>query len=224
MSAPRPPIPNFNVGCGYRYAFPMFTVLIAGCSLLHHGPKIEESLHLVAVMPIERAEPRASATQTAELAAVAPVVEPGAERLVTAQVYGVLAAGSEWRFVPDLTAQHALAQLATAGDLATRARALGTAVNADAVLFGTVSRFKERVGTEYGAREPASVSLELQLLSVASGHIVWKGTFDETQRPLSSNLFNWWQFWRGGPKWFSAQEYARLGVEHLLNDLKKRLV
>jgi hypothetical protein len=61
----------------------------------------------------------------------------------------------------------------------------------------------------------------LKLISVASGKILWTGAFDQTQRPLTENLFNWWQFWRGGPRWFTAQEFTRLGVEHVLRDLAK---
>lgn len=189
-----------------------------GCSLWHGAAPIPEPIGLVAVLPIERAE---SISDT-------PAVEgeplaPGAERVVTAQIYAVLSSSSEWRFVPDLTAAAALGQIRSAGDIEARALALGKAVNADAVLFGTVSRYVERVGSEYGARRPASVSLTLQLLSTASGKVLWKDSFDQTQRALSSNLFNWWQFWRGGPRWFSAAEFTRLGVEHLLQNLAKQI-
>ena len=152
-----------------------------------------------------------------------PRIEPGASRVLTAQIYGVLASSSEWRFVPDLTVVQALPKIPPSGDLAERARALGKAVGADAVLFGTVSRYVERVGSEYGAQEPAAVAFKLQLISVASGTILWTGSFDQVQEPLSSNLFNWWQFWRGGPKWFSAEEFSHLGVEHEINDLAQQM-
>ncbi len=188
-------------------------LLLAGCSLWHHRPKSPEPIHLLAVLPIERSEVT-SATPQDE-----PRLAPGAENVVTAQIYSVLASSSQWRFVPDLTVAQALRKLGTTGDLETRARALGKAVGADAVLFGTVSRFVERIGAEYGARQPAAVGFTLQLVSVSSGNILWKGTFDQTQQALSTNLFNWWQFWRGGPRWFTAAEFTRLGVERLLEGL-----
>jgi hypothetical protein len=193
-------------------------MVLAGCSLVSPSPKITEHVGLIAVMPIERDEPSSATPQEG-----GPRLEPGAERVVTAQIYGVLSSSSQWRFVPDLTVSQALSKSAARGDRAAAARSLGKAVGADAVLFGTVSRFVERVGSEYGARQPAEVGFSLQVISVASGQILWRGAFDQKQEPLSSNLFNWWQFWRGGPKWFTAQEFARLGVERLLDDLSRHV-
>jgi len=90
-------------------------------------------------------------------------------------------------------------------------------------LYGTVSRYRERVGTEFGATEPASVAFTLSLLSVSNGKVLWTRTFDETQQSLSSNLLNWWQFWEGGPRWFTAEQFTHLGVERLLNNLAGQL-
>ena len=95
---------------------------------------------------------------------------------------------------------------------------------ADKVIFGSVSRFRERVGTQGGAREPASVSFELNLLDMRSGEVVWQSRFDETQQPLSSNLLKLWMYWRGGPRWFTARELARLGVDRLLDDMADTLI
>ncbi len=192
--------------------------LLAGCGLVRRGPRIEEHIGLIAVMPIERAEPASATPQEG-----VPRLAAGAERVVTAEIYRVLSSSSKWRFVPDLTVTQALPKIEATGPLASRARALGKAVNAEGVLFGAVSRYRERVGTEYGSREPAAVGFTLQLLSVASGKIVWTGSFDETQQPLSSNLLNWWQFWRGGPRWFTAEEFTHLGVERVLEDLADKL-
>lgn len=222
--------------------------LVAGCSVFRSAPKIDERVSLIAVLPIERAEPPGAAEAARPVVSEppsahppdegrpapggagaasarddAPRLAPGAERVVTAQIYEVLSSSSRWRFVPDLTTTQALSKLPVTGDLASRARALGKAVGADAVLFGTVSRYVERVGSEYGAKEPAAVGFSLQLISVSADKILWKGAFDQKQEPLSSNLFNWWQFWKGGPRWFSAQEFTRIAVEHLLDDLAKHL-
>jgi hypothetical protein len=200
-----------------RFLVASTLLALAGCNPFHRPPKLPERVDLIAVMPIEPAEH--TSVIPAEQVETLP---PEAPRQVTAAVYGALTSSSEWRVVPDLTVAQALARMKDEGDLAARARALGKEVGADAVLFGTVSRYVERVGAEYGARQPAAVALTLKLISVRSGGILWTGSFDQTQRPLTSNLFNWWQFWRGGPRWFTAQEFARLGVEHLLEDLSKR--
>jgi len=193
-------------------------VTLAGCSLLQRNPPIDEHINLIAVMPIEREEPVDAPTADSRSR-----LKAGAQRVVTAQVYSVLASSSKWRFVPDLTVMQALPKIASTGGLQTRARDLGKAVGADAVLFGTVSRYKDREGSEYGATEPASVAFTLSLVSVSTGKVLWTRTFNETQQSLSSNLFNWWQFWRGGPRWFSAEEFTHLGVERLLDDLSDQL-
>jgi hypothetical protein len=228
----------------------LIVVAMSGCSLLQTRPKLDEPVGLIAVMPIERDESASQPVAGEERLVVAgaehvvtspdakptghdesagkPVggeiqgLAPGAERVVTAQVYGVLSSSPEWRFVPDLTVTQALAKADVSGELSLRARWLGRQVGADTVLFGTVSRYVERVGAEYGAKQPAAVAIQLQLISVKTGTVLWKGAFDQAQQTLSSNLFNWWQFWSGGPKWFSAPEFTRVAVEHLLGDLSKR--
>ena len=196
-----------------------FGLATSACSLfMARPPAITEPIKLIAVMPIVRVEP-SSATPSPD----GPPLAPDAERVVTAEVYGVLSSSSRWRFVPDLAVSPALAHVPASGDLASRAQALGKAVGADAVLIGSVFKYRERVGTEYGARQPAAVGFTLQLISVSSGHALWSGTFDQAQQALSTNLFNWWQFWRGGPRWFSAAEFTRLGVERLLDNLAEQL-
>ena len=191
--------------------------LLTGCSLLGHGPKLDEPVHLIAVLPIQRNE--AANPAPGEPSRIAP----GAEHIVTSEIYDVLTNSSEWDFVPDLTVTQALAKIPASPDPALRARQLGQAVNADAVLFGTVSRYVDRIGGEFGAKQPAAVGIKLQLISVKSAAILWSGSFDEEQQPLSSNLLNWWQFWSGGPKWFSAPEFTHIAVERLLGDLAKRM-
>ena len=193
-------------------------LMLSGCNAFRRGPKLEEPVSLIAVMPIE-AEERASATATQTTESL-PEEAP---RQVTAEVYAAITNAPEWRVVPDLTVARAIQRLNPAGDLAARARAVGKEVKADAVLFGTVWRYIEREGTEYGARRPAAVGFALQLIAVQSGKILWKGSFEQTQQPLSSNLFRWWQFWRGGPRWFTVQEFTRYGAEHVLKDLAARL-
>ena len=208
----RPPLPLLS-----RVLIASVLLAVAGCNPFHHPPKLPESVDLIAVMPIEAAE-HTGATPAEHV----ETLPPGAPRQVTAAVYGALTSSSEWRVVPDLTVAQALTHVNREGDLRSQARALGIEVGADAVLYGTVSRYVERVGAEYAARTPAAVAFTLHLISVRSGEILWSGSFDQTQRPLTSNLFNWWQFWRGGPRWFTAQDFTRLGVEHLLKDLASR--
>jgi peptidoglycan-synthase activator LpoB len=188
-----------------------------GCAARKNGAP---PVHVLAVLPVERVSlALGSAPGTSE----PEPLPPDAATAVTGQIYRVLAVQSWFRFVPDLTAVDA-AQSPTVSaetDLAAKARAFGKQVNADAVIFGSVSRFRERVGSEYGATQPAAVSFDLSVVRVVDGEIVWKGKFEKTQESLSSNLLDFWMFWSAGPHWFSARELAGLGVEKLLGEMRK---
>jgi hypothetical protein len=209
-------------GVGYRASGLAIALaaLIAACSLEEKPVELRPT-RLVAVLPIE---PAPSASQPAagdEEGPRHPLPEESGTA-ITGQVYEVLAHDSKFRFVPDLTVSDLANSpaLRHAPGLVPRAVALGKEVRADAVIYGQVHRFRERVGTEYGATEPASVSFDLGLVDIESGKVLWEGSFNETQEPLSSNLLNWWMFWRAGPHWFTARELAGLGVEKLVDDMK----
>jgi len=190
-------------------------VLAAGCAWFHRAPddaRAPVKMRLLAVLPVEPAPVQATG------AGPAPAL-PSAEGAlaVTAQIYRVLAAQTEFRVVPDLTVADIVETPAVrrANGLIDRAVAIGKEVGADGVIVGRLYRYQRRVGTEYGASQPASVWFELQLVAVNTGDVVWHGEFDQTQEPLSSNLLNWWMFWRAGPRWLSAGELAGLGVDEL---------
>jgi hypothetical protein len=190
--------------------------VLLGCSLLQSKKDLPQ-VDVVAVLPIERSPIQRSDGEEG------PALPEDAGLAVTAQVYQFLAMRPEFRFVADLTVQEVVQQSSVRNepDLRSRAVALGKAVSADAVFFGTVSRFRERIGTEWGATSPAAVSFDLGLVQVASGEVLWEGRFDQTQAPLSSNIFDFWMFWRAGPHWFSARELTALGVDELLEEMSK---
>ena len=215
MSEPVRAFARLRVGACVLAVFAVAS--LAACSARKTG---EMPVHVLAVLPIERA-PRA-------LDAAVGTTEPeplpaDAGTALTGQIYRVLAVQSWFRFVPDLTAVDAAQNPAVSAqtDLGAKARALGKEVHADAVIFGRVSRFRERVGSEYGATEPAAVSFDLSVVRVADGETVWNGTFDKTQESLSSNLLDFWMFWSAGPHWFSARELAGLGVDKLMGEMRK---
>ncbi len=175
-----------------------------------------ERTHLIAVLPIEPAPPP---PQKGASGGPAPAADAGVS--VTAQVYRMLAEQTDFRVVPDLTVEDEMTtpEVRAATDLLGRAVALGKQVGADAVIFGRVFRFQKRVGTDYGVTQPASVWFELAVVDVASGDTIWRDEFDQTQQPLSSNLLNWWMFWRSGPRWMSAGELAGVGVERMFGHI-----
>lgn len=191
------------------------TVLL-GCSAKQPQDELPK-IDLLAVLPIELSDVRHSDGEDPY-----PVPEE-AGLAVTAQIYRFLADRPDFRFVADLLIQDVVqrSSVRDAPALVARAVALGKETSADAVLFGTVSRFRERIGTEWGATSPAAVSFDLGLVVVSSEEVLWEGRFDRTQQPLSSNFFDFWMFWRAGPHWFSARELTGLGVDKLLGEMTK---
>ena len=93
---------------------------------------------------------------------------------------------------------------------------MGRRLNADAVVGGTLFRFRQRVGGRYSAETPASVAFSLYLIRMADGRVVWDGNFDETQQALSENLFKISSFFKRGGTWLSAEELARNGLEEVM--------
>jgi hypothetical protein len=205
----------------WRAALVVLAALCAGCSWQEKPVELRPT-RLMVVLPIEPA-PGASQPEAGDEDGPRQPLPDDAGMAITGQVYAVLAEASTFRFVPDLTVSDVMkhADVRMAPNLFARAEIVGKEVHADAVIYGSVHRFRERVGTEYGATAPASVSFDLGLIDVASGKVLWQGSFNETQESLSANLFNWWMFWRAGPHWFSARELAGLGVEKLIGEMKR---
>jgi hypothetical protein len=83
---------------------------------------------------------------------------------------------------------------------------------AQAVLIGTVSRYRERTG---GAQESgaASIWFEVALYTAPQGEKLWAGVFNETQRPLSGNVLSASRYPGGGTRWLSADELAKWGAQ-----------
>jgi hypothetical protein len=95
----------------------------------------------------------------------------------------------------------------------------GRALKADAVLAGYIFRFRERVGTGYSVKSPASVAFDLHFMRVADGRILWSGHFDETQKALSEDLYQLDKFIKRKASWITAREMAQTGLENILQTL-----
>ena len=97
-------------------------------------------------------------------------------------------------------------------------KALGQALKADGVVWGEVFRYENRKGTAYAVDRPAAVALDLHLLRVSDGALVWKAQFSETQKSLSENLFQLGETTRRGLRWMTAEELARSGLKNMTKD------
>jgi hypothetical protein len=96
---------------------------------------------------------------------------------------------------------------------------LGKELGVDFVSIGFVFRFEERIGSSVGVERPASVGFDIHLIRLKDGVEVWRGRMDETQRPLSENLFKIGSFFRRKAQWLTAEELAGVGMEEALRRL-----
>ncbi|MBM4346858.1 MAG: hypothetical protein FJ107_01865 [Deltaproteobacteria bacterium] len=96
---------------------------------------------------------------------------------------------------------------------------LGKELGSDFVSIGFIFRFEERIGKSVGVDRPASVGFDIHLIRLKDGAEVWRGRMDETQRPLSENLFKIGSFFRRKAHWLTAEELAGVGLDEVLRRL-----
>ena len=92
----------------------------------------------------------------------------------------------------------------------------GRELNADAVIYGYVYRFRERKGYAYGIDQAASVAFAMHLVSVRDGSLLWKGIFDKTQTSLMENVLQILAFYKEGGRWITARELTDEGMAEIL--------
>jgi hypothetical protein len=97
-------------------------------------------------------------------------------------------------------------------DLAQR---LGKALSANAMIVGSVWKYRDRRGGTRAVESPASVAFAVHLVDVKTGTILWSKDFAETQRSLSENILKAPAFFARGAKWLTADELARFGMEEI---------
>ncbi len=150
--------------------------------------------------------------------AVGPVT-PGAERYMTQQVLTVLKNKTTYTLIPPGVDEGARSEiLSDSAHLSDRDLVLemGRNLKADAVVTGTIYRFRERVGTRFSVETPASVAFGIHLIRVADGRFIWGGHSDETQQPLSEDLFKLRTFVERGGGWLTAKELAKFELNKVM--------
>ncbi len=73
-----------------------------------------------------------------------------------------------------------------------------------------IYRFQERRGGAFSVERPASVGFHVHLFD--ENGLVKVFVFDETQRPLSENIFGFFTFLRRKARWITVEELGREGV------------
>jgi TolB-like protein len=138
-------------------------------------------------------------------------------------LFTTVAAQPGWQVVSDTEIEEVGRNIGATTEAA-RLKRIGEAVFADAVITGRVLRFRERVGNEIGAKSPASVAFNVELIDVRRGDIVWSARFDETQKALSENIFAIGDISRRGIRWLSADQLMLEGVKKAVGELHQLLV
>jgi len=96
---------------------------------------------------------------------------------------------------------------------AEHAREIARNLNCDAVLITTVKRYIDRQGNQYSVSQPASAAFDFKLLAAKSGRTICSGSFDETQKSLSENLFSLSGAAKRKFKWITAPDLVTEGIQ-----------
>lgn len=190
----------------------------------YSGDVDRRNIRRMAVLPPEAppAPEKARPPYGAPPEPVARPMEEGAGEALSHHIFSAMAGFPRWQMVSEREVREA-ASLIPAGSVQARARQLGELVHADAIVSGRVLRYRERVGEEWGVKSPASVSFVVDVWDVKRGDIIWSGRYDETQRPLSENIFAFFEFTQRRARWLKAEELALEGVKRAVADLHQVL-
>ena len=145
---------------------------------------------------------------------------PGA---VTAMLAAAAKQAPVWTVVDVAKVEAAEKSLASSADPESRAGATAAKVGADAALGAIVRRYEERKGSDYGASDGASVSLVVMLVPAGAKQAVWKADYTVHQVPLTYNLWNFWEFQRGGIRWQTVDQLTSIGIEEAVKRLAANL-
>ncbi|MCP4692605.1 MAG: hypothetical protein GY859_31480 [Desulfobacterales bacterium] len=147
-------------------------------------------------------------------------VSEDADEYMTRRVYAAMEKRKQFELIPPGRAQGVQSTLLAPDqgqpselDLAIES---GRQLLADAVLMGRLYTFRERLGSGYSAESPASVSFDILLIHVKDGQVLWHGSFEETQQPLSENLYTINNFFKRKARWLTARELADDGLEDVI--------
>jgi len=204
---------------------PVIALLTVGCSFAPSNLQSQRSTDLearkirrIAVLP-PIAAPSVPAVKTPLGAAPDPqAAERNAAEHLAKSIYSVMSSLPNWQIVSDSEIREVEQPLGPTAE-AMRLRRLGEMVYADAVIAGRIQRYRERIGDEWGAKSPASVSFVLELVDARRGDVIWTARFDETQKSLSENIFAIGDIGQRGIRWLTADQLAEEGVKKAIGQL-----
>ena len=185
-------------------------------------------LEKIAVLPMDRASAKPGMEKATCLLSDTTfepydITPEDAER-VTDILQGMMKKDKRFKIIPEGVCIAFLSAVIKA-DIKTKQlrliQSFGKELGADAVLYGKLFRYEDITRGEF--LKPASVAFTLHLIRVSDGAILWRYTFDETQKPLSENLLKFGFYRKVGLRWLTAAQFAEFGLNEAIKDLKKHL-
>ena len=105
------------------------------------------------------------------------------------------------------------------GDAETVAAIAASQFGATAIVIGTVARYQEREGGSSGALRPASVSFDFSVYAAPGAAPAYRAHFDQTQVPISANVFSALRYPGHGMRWLTAADLARWGADLAVREI-----
>jgi hypothetical protein len=88
----------------------------------------------------------------------------------------------------------------------------------EAFLIGRIFHYKDRKGGNYSVSEPSRVAFDMKIIRISDGHVLFHCEFDETQKPLLSNILNIGSFMKRKGRWVEAEEMALKAIDDALEE------
>lgn len=88
----------------------------------------------------------------------------------------------------------------------------------EAFLIGRIYHYKDRKGGDYSVSEPSRVAFDMRIIRISDGHVLFHCEFDETQKPLLSNILNIGSFMKRKGRWVEAEEMALKAIDDALEE------
>lgn len=145
---------------------------------------------------------------------------PHAAALVTARVLRALTEAGAFEVVPPQEVARVLEPDDRAPARPSVGRTLAEAFGVSAVLTGEVRRFTARSGSARGSTRPAAVAFDL-LLRTPDGLVVWSGSYEESQRPLTEDLSSLPRAFERRFRFVTAEALADYGARRLVAELSE---
>jgi TolB-like protein len=178
---------------------------------------------------------RSSKTVIIHKIAVMPLIEipdkiegelaQGATEAVSAELYARATIDGGWNVVPQDDVADMMQQMppSTEANDDQNALELGRRLGVDGVLYGSVHRYRERVGYDYAAQTPAAVAFTLNFVDEHSKQIIWTANFAKEQKSLSDNVLDLPSFLSNAGRWVRAHDLAAQGAQEAVANLQSKI-